>query len=275
MKATIDVSNENQVVVLASDIVYGQRVEWCNAKYRQLSLSLMRPRQNYPYDEYRSYPLIIWLCGGSFAEVDRNIWIPELVEFVKKGYAVASVDYSTIQLTHYPDQLCDIREAIRYLRAHAEELHIIPDKIALMGESAGGYLTALSALAPREDKYTVGEFREYEETVQAAVCWYPCVDMAPLMDTRKEVHLPEDIVNYDNLCELVTEQAPPFLILHGTADTLVPCSHSEQLYQALTEKGVRADFYLINGANHADRHFVNPKVKQLILDFLDEVLAVK
>lgn len=273
MRTVIKTSRGREVITLASTIVYGQRKEWCGTKYRQLSLSFMKPRCHYACDENRVYPLIVWLCGGSFAEVDRNIWIPELTEFVRKGYAVASVDYSTIQLTRYPDQLRDIREAIRFLRAHAEEFHIDPNRIAVMGESAGGYLSALTALAPPLDVSSEEGFLEYSSEVQAVVCLYPCVDIKALLPDRKRINLPEDLEHYDDLCSLVTEKCrTPFLLMHGLADQLVPSEHSEKLYQALQHSGIRSDLYLLEDADHADRYFVAEETKKIITEFLEESL---
>lgn len=275
MRTVIRTSREREVVTLASEIVYAQRKEWCGTKYRQLAMSLMKPRCHYECDEDQVYPLIVWLCGGSFAEVDRNIWIPELTGFVRNGYAVASVDYSTISLTRYPDQLRDIREAIRFIRAHAKEFHIDPNRIAVMGESAGGYLSALAALAPPLDASEEEGFLEYSSEVQSAVCLYPCVDIKALLPDRKRVNLPEDLEHYDDLCSLVNKTCRvPFLLMHGLSDHLVPPEHSEKLYQALQQNGIRSDLYLLEDADHADRYFVAEETKKIITKFLNESLHV-
>ncbi|MDD3337075.1 MAG: alpha/beta hydrolase, partial [Eubacteriales bacterium] len=160
MKQTVQFPVKDHVVTLAADIVYGQRQEWCEAKYRQLKLSFMKPRCHYPYDVPSTYPLVVWICGGSFIEVDRNVWMPELVDLVRHGYAVASVEYSVTSLTRFPQQLEDIKQAIRFLRAHAEELQIQPEHIAIMGESAGGYFSALTALTNHDKRYDKGEYLE-------------------------------------------------------------------------------------------------------------------
>lgn len=268
MRKVIQVPRDEEVITLAAEIVYGQRQEWCHAKYRQLHMSLMKPRCNYPYDEDKKYPLIVWLCGGSFAEVDRNIWMPELVYFAKQGFAVAAVDYSVIQLTRYPDQLVDIKEAIRYIRAHAEEFHVDPQRIAVMGESAGGYLSVLAGITNEETVYDNGTYPEYSSQVQAVVAWYPCVEMEWLVPDRKSVNMAEDVENYPNLSGMVKEGMPPCLLLHGTKDSLVSSEHSEVLYKALEEKGNIADLYLVEGADHADRPFIKEEIKQLIVKFL-------
>ncbi len=273
MKKTLQVPVEDRVVHLAADIVYAQRQEWCEAKYRQLHLSFMKPRCHYLYDERRTYPLLIWLCGGSFAEVDRNVWMPEMVYFAKRGYAVAAVEYSTIQLVRFPDQLEDIKEAIRYLRAHAEELQIQPDHIGIMGESAGGYMSLLVALKGKDRTCDKGAYLDQSSEVQAVCSWYPVTDMS-IMDREhlEEAHCAPDVLRLPTLMDFVTPDLPPFLMMHGTSDVLVGHQHSEKLYEALQKAGVQSDLYLIEGADHADHRFVQDQVKAIMLSFFDSVL---
>ncbi|EOT30597.1 hypothetical protein [Enterococcus saccharolyticus] len=109
---------DKPVINLLPKIVYGHRMEGSNAVYRPLSLSLMRPRMSFPYDEkHTNLPVIIWLFGGSFSAMDRNVWTPELAWFAKRGYAVASIDYSVTARAKFPDQIEDVKLAIRYLKA--------------------------------------------------------------------------------------------------------------------------------------------------------------
>ena len=70
----------------------------------------------------------------------------------------------------------------------------------------------------------------------------------------------------------ITKDCPPFLIFHGTGDTVVPPRQGEALYEALQEKGIESDLYLLEGAEHGDQHFVQKEVKALMLDFLKKHL---
>lgn len=274
MKQQIKVNVTQPAVLLAADIVYSQKQEWCEGKYRQLKCSLLKPRCHYPYDEDRTYPLLVWLCGGSFAEVDRNLWMPEMTYFAKRGWAVLSVDYSTTQLTYWPEQLEDVKAAIRYARAHARDFHIDPDRVAVMGESAGGYLSALAGCTNGAARYEKGDYLEQSSAVQAVVAWYPATELSALCSRPwEETHMPRYVPDYPDLCPLVTGDAPPTLVLHGTGDTLVPCGQGEMLYEALQRAGVDSDLYLIEGANHADHPFVQDEVKAMILEFLNRRLG--
>jgi acetyl esterase/lipase len=273
MKKEIYLPSIQHVACLASEIVYAQRTEWCDSKYRQLKLSLMKPRNHYPYDEQKDYPLIVWICGGSFTEVDRNVWMPELSYFVKRGYAVASVEYSITSLSKFPDQLIDVKEAIRFLKAHAKEFHIQSEHIAVMGESAGGYLSGFLGLTGSSKEFDKGGYLDFSSKVNTSVVLYPVTDMKnnSKFDNLKD-SLPKDVLNYPSLMDYVTKNASSFLLFHGLEDNLVDYSQSELLYNALQKVNVYSDLYLFKGANHADHSFFQPKSKEIILNFLNKTI---
>lgn len=271
MKKTIKVQVKDASIALAAEIVYSHRVRWGNLSYRPLALSFMRQRSR----EGRALPLIVWLCGGGFTEVDRNVWIPDLVWFAKRGYAVASVDYSTAQRSRFPQSAEDVKLAIRFLKAHAGEYGIDPSRIALMGESAGGYLAALCAVTGKSGEFDPGAYEDYDSQVQAAVPWYPPVRIADMQASVGKTTLPGDIAAYVDITRYVTPEAPPFLILHGSGDGLVPLSQGELLYDALQNAGVPAEMVIVEGAEHGDSAFVQDEVKQIILNFLDARLPGK
>jgi acetyl esterase/lipase len=272
MKKTITVALKDPALTLAAQIVYGQRKAWGELTYSPLHLSFMRPR-SWDRGMNRPLPLIVWLCGGAFIEMDRNIWIPELVWFARRGYAVASVDYSTTYRSRYPENAVDIKLAIRYMRAHAAEFGIDPQRIAIMGESAGGYLSAFCALTGRDKGYDTGGYEDYSSEVQAAVPWYPPARMTEMDISPEKLIVPHDIANYADLTKLAKPGAPPFLILHGNRDGLVPLRQGELLYEALEKAQVPVDMYIIEGADHGDTAFLQTEVKELILEFLEKTIA--
>jgi acetyl esterase/lipase len=267
MKKLIRIEKHEPLILLSDTIVYDQKPYWCNSSTRQLCLSFMAPRRCYEYDIDDTRPLIIFLCGGGFAKMDRNVWMGELSWFVKKGYAVASVEYSTLPYTAWPDQITEIKLAIRFLRAHAKRFKIQPDKFVVMGESAGAYLADLAALSSGDKKYDTGGYLDQRSDVQAAVSLY-CVSKLEGV----ELNGSPNFKGFLDLPSLVTPSAPPFLLLHGTDDKMVDCMHSEVLYDALISSGVRSELYLVEGANHADIHFAQTELKEIILSFLDSVL---
>lgn len=272
MKKTISIELKDPALTLAARIVYGQRKAWGELTYSPLCLSFMRPR-SWDKGMNRPLPLIVWLCGGAFIEMDRNIWIPELAWFAKRGYAVASVDYSTSYRSRYPENAEDIKLAIRYMKSRAEEFGIDPRRIAIMGESAGGYLSAFCALTGKDKGYDTGGYEDYTSEVRAAVPWYPPARMAEMNISPEKLIVPHDIANYADLTKLVKPGAPPFLILHGNNDGLVPLSQGELLYEALEKERVPVDMYVIDGADHGDTAFLQTEVKELIFEFLEKTIA--
>ena len=271
----LNVNAKEKVISLGAHVVYGNRREWCDATWRPLELSVMRSRQFFYYDEPEKLPVIVFFCGGGWTNIDHNVWTPELAWFAKRGYAVVSVYYSVTARTRFPMQIEDCKLAIRWLRAHAEQFALDTDRMVVMGESAGGYMAGLTALAGEQRKYDVGEYLQYSSAVRGAICYYPGTDMRVFEDLDPSVAVvPPDIREYDPLPELVTPDSPPMMLLHGTRDSQVPLMQSELLYDALEKNGVRAELVVLNGAEHADAPFFQPETKQMVLDFIDETLKV-
>jgi acetyl esterase/lipase len=261
MKKIISVEKKEPLILMADTIVYSQRPYWCDSTANILSMSFVAPRQFFPYDTRGiKCPVLVFLCGGGFRRMDHGAWMGELAWFAKKGYAVASVQYSTDGGTEFPQQVTEIKEAIRFLRAHNEDLHIDPGKIAIMGESAGAYLAAFVALTNGKKEYEVGGNLDRDSGVCSVIPWYVPCNMGHRND------LP-------GLDTLITKKSPPFLLLHGSADDLVKVEQSEMFYQALNQAGVSVDFYVIEGANHGDVHFVQIEIKEIILEFLNKTLG--
>jgi acetyl esterase/lipase len=273
MKKTVTILEKEPLINLNEGIVYAQRSEWCDASTRQLKISLLRKRQFADYDSRVTWPVIVWLCGGAFTEMDRNVWIPELAWFAKKGYVVASVDYSVTARARFPQQLIDIKEAIRFLRANAEKYGLDPARFAIMGESAGGYLSALAGVTGNIRDYDRGTNLDQSSAVQAAIPWYPVTEIStlPIPDLLADC-LPPDLKKYPDVIKLVNKDTPPYLLLHGTIDSQVPVSQSEKLYDTLQAAGVDSDLIILEGSEHAQATFIQPEIKETILLFLKKHL---
>ena len=260
MKYILDGMREEPVVFLADQIEYGKRLEWGSATYRPLKLSLMKVRQHWDYEPKEALPTIVWICGGAFVRMDRNVWAPELSYYAKHGFAVASVEYSTTAATAFPEQIEDIREAIRFLKEHAKELSLDPDRFVIMGESAGAYLAGLAALTGEKSE-------KGDDSVRGAVLLYPPVALE---------HTPDPVIDVvmkgaPDLTDLVRKTSPSFYILHGMNDRLVSYTESEYLYEAFEKAGAEADLYLIRNCDHADLPAYQTSVKESICAFLKKV----
>jgi len=130
-------------------------------------------------------PLIVWVHGGGWKQGDKN-WIiplrfPPLSRgYFEQGYAIASVEYRFSQHAIFPAQIQDAKAAVRWLRAHAAEYRLDPNRFAAWGASAGGHLVSLLGAAPRAKEFDVGENLDVSSNVQAVVDYYGSVDFSNL-----------------------------------------------------------------------------------------------
>lgn len=271
-------------VLLYTDIVYSNRTnEWKQAIY-PMKLHLMRPFTDMEWKE--RYPLIVWVGGGAWKASTPFRHIPCLSYFARNGYVVASVDYRVSGMDYFPAQIQDVKAAIKYLRLHADEYGIDPEKIAVMGDSAGGHLSALAGTSGDQEIFQTPDYPEVSCRVQAVVDLYGPSDFLQMPGADKPElgflwQMPESLLfgGHVTVKREMAEKAspityingdtPPFLLLHGTDDHTVSVRQSEILYEALEKAGVEVDLYELKGADHATPHFVQPEVQELILSFLD------
>ena len=281
MKKTLKPETTKPQYVVTTDITYAQVDSWCGHCRRDLKLDLIYPEDG----EGKTYPCIVWICGGAWQRMDKAAHLAYLGTLAQEGFVVASVEYRTSNEGTHPMQLCDIKAAIRYLRAYAKRYRINSEKFGVMGESAGGYLTCMAAL-DQDKKLDTGEYLEYSSQVQAACPWYPPTDAShfPYDDVEKAAMSSESLLMgfnvmthpqeaYENSpVSKVTPDAPPFLLIHGTKDSTVPFSQSEELYDALEAAGCDVTLLALDGAEHADLMFFQDEVWQQIIAFFKRTL---
>ena len=285
MKKKISIPVKQEVLSLINDISFSCVPAWYGATMQNLKMSILCPkvRENHP-----PCPLIIWICGGAFRQVERAVWVPEMMYFARRGYVVASVEYRTSNRAMFPGALNDVKSAIRYLKAHAREFCIDKEKIVIMGESAGGTLASLAGVTGSYKEFDVGDNLEYDSKVNAVVDFYGLMDLMQVelgekgnfthdvppfvvkdwlgLDYTEEEGKRAGAINY------VDENTPPFLILHGNGDVCVDLKQSEMMYETLQSKGVESEFYILENAGHGDDAFYQEETKQIVLDFIERVL---
>jgi acetyl esterase/lipase len=232
-------------------------------------------------------PLIIHIHGGAFKMGSKEQGVP--LEYLSRGYAVASINYRLSQHAKFPAQIEDCKAAVRWLRAHATEYGIDPNRIAAWGASAGGHLAAMLGTTGDTREFDVGEHLDQSSRVQAVVDYFGPTDFLQ-MDAQRlpngMTHDPADSPesqllggaiqeNPDKAARAspltyVTRDDPPFLICHGDADPMVPHHQSELLEAALRQAGVPVTFYTVKGGGHG--RFSDPKVAELTQEFLEKHL---
>jgi acetyl esterase/lipase len=219
-------------------------------------------------------PVVIWTGGSAWrADTGKNTARGIAAQLNPAGYAVAGVSIRSSSQIVFPGQLHDIKAAIRWLRANAAKYNLDPDRIAIMGDSSGGWTTAMAAVtgdAP-EMEGTVG-ITGISSAIQAAVAFYPptnfltmdawalrkcngpeCHDTEGSPESRLvgcAIQTCPEKVKAANPVTYVTPADPPILILHGNSDPLVPHNQGEQLYMALNKACRQATFISLPKAGH-------------------------
>jgi acetyl esterase/lipase len=219
-------------------------------------------------------PVVVFLHGGGWRVGSRHAAGPAyrgasptpFERVAQAGVAVASVDYRLSGEATWPAQLHDVKAAVRWLRSRADELGLDPERIGAWGESAGGHLAELLGLVT--DPWLEGDVGIVgtSSAVSVVVAWYAPSDLAavaadlgadPLDPATREAQLlgapaPEvrELAAQASPISHVGPDAPPFLLLHGGADRLIPCVQSERFHAALVEAGVEAELDLYEDADH-------------------------
>ncbi len=281
MRETLKIKVEAPQYSVVTGVTFAQVDAWFGHTRRDLKMDII-----YPEDETKKYPCVVWICGGAWIRLDRSAHLAYLTELARAGFVVASVEYRTTNEGPFPIQLTDVKAGIRYLKALSDRYHIDPERVGVMGESAGGYLAAMAALA--EDRaFDVGAFTEFSSKVQAACPWYPPADVtgfsypspveaAASMESMllgKNVMLNREEAIKICPVSFVTKEAPPFLIIHGNNDHTVPFSQGEILHDRLEEAGADVKLLVLEGADHADMPFFQEELWQRIIAFFQDKLG--
>jgi len=194
---------------------------------------------------------LIWVHGGGWTEGDKAPLLPSLAD---TGCLVASLNYRMFPAFRFPAMIEDVKAAIRYLRAHAVAINLDPDRIALIGHSAGGHLVALAGLAGEEAGWDVGPYLEQSSRVQAVVPMAGPTDLTrPYPDWAGELF--EGVFGNERLASAspvthVHPDAPPFMIVHGDKDDVVFVDQAYALHAALVAAGVPVELVILKNAGH-------------------------
>ena len=238
------------------------------------------------------FPVIVDIHGGGwYYGAKSSLKIKPVLQGLKRGYAVVSLQYTWSVHGHFPIQIYDIKAAIRYLRANAAAYHINPDKIGLWGLSAGAHLASLAgtgAAVPQLEDLDMGNPRE-SSAVQCVVALYPIIDITKLERQHRQYGMnPNEACTNDGMapCKVpylfalanpenyITKDCPPFFIQHGLADTVVPFQQSI-LFADKLEKIIGQDkvtLELFSQVDHAEAFFRTPENTEKIFTFLDKYL---
>ena len=289
----LDVEIVEPEISVQQNITFAQYFTW---PQNRLTMDIFRPATK------EKTPAIIFVPGGWWLTSPKDAGTKIAMKLAAEGFAVASIEYRHIVEANYIDIIGDVKAAVRYIRAHADEFNIDKNKIAIMGASAGGYLSTMVGVTGGIKKFDFGENLNQSSEVQAVIDIFGPSDLtkiaADYSDDMQKIYnsasggssllvngmggyknnkggsildTPETAKD-SNPITYINKNTPPFLIFHGNADKTISPSQSKILYDALTEKGVDCDYYIINGGGHNFKYFYQPKIFNIIVNFLNRTL---
>jgi acetyl esterase/lipase len=250
-------------VILRPDVTYAV------AGSEKLLLDVAMPATPGPH------PAVVCLHGGAWRSGSRkelsrgsrwyDLGMPgqSLTQILAgRGFVAVSVGYRFAPDNKFPAQIEDAKTAVRFLRANAAKFRIDPDRIAALGFSSGGHLAALLGTADESAGFDGTLYPEESSRVQCVVDFFGPSDLtlyaetpgienayfAPLLGGRSRDKI--ELYRKASPVEYVSKDDPPFLIVQGTADLLVPAIHSERLHEKLTAAGVDSTLITVKGKGH-------------------------
>ncbi len=236
-------------------------------------------------------PLIVFVQGSGWTTPNLNYELPMLCGYAQEGIAVATVSHRSTAAGHpFPAYLQDVQCAIRFLRAHAARYGIDPERVAAFGTSSGGNTVCLLGLTGDDPRYRTEEYADQSDRVCGVVSCFGPMDLVTLFEERKKAgdvsarmtlllgprqeEWPDKLREFSPYHRVVNGQEyPPFHLLHGTGDPLVPHAQMERMFERLRAAGANAQAYYVDGAEH-EGNFWSPEVRDVIHDALLQALAV-
>jgi acetyl esterase/lipase len=209
------------------------------------------------------YPLIIYIHGGAWLSGDKNAF-PSF-KLLQGGYATASINYRLTDKAIFPAQIEDCKRAVAWLRSNASLLKVDPNRFGVWGASAGGHLVALLGTTNDAKSPPWATPPGTSARVQAVCDWCGPSDlltMAEQSDPRHNVmgavakllggppSERQGLAKEASPTTYATKGCPPFLIMHGDKDDLVPILQSKELCDALKKKGADCTFETVDGPHN-------------------------
>lgn len=234
-----------------------------------------------PLPKDQRTPAVVIIHGGGWNGGDKRATreINIGTNLALRGYVGMSINYalSTGGKVTWPQYLHDCKTAVRWLRKNADRLQVNPERIGVIGGSAGGNIAAMLAVTgPGDGLDPAGPYGEFSCRVQCAVDLYGPAELLEYHDVKMLGQTRAEAPERYRAASPTTyadRSDPPILILHGTADTTVEVKQSELLAAALQKAGVPHELVIVEGAPHT--FHLQPKqrdLRPLVLGFFDQHL---
>jgi acetyl esterase/lipase len=222
--------------------------------------------------------VLFMVSGGWFSRwQEPSARIDSFQRLLDKGITVFAVHHGSAPLFKVPDAVADVRRAVRHVRSNAAAFGIDANRLGVWGGSAGGHLSLMLGLASDAGNPEAKDpLERVSSAIKAVVAYYPPVDLRQMTGPSRRF----PALDFDNKLAadispllFVDANDPPTLIIHGSADTLVPIASGRSIYDALKTAGVVTQFIEIEGGDHG---FTNPehraRASQAMADWFAEKL---
>jgi len=268
-----------------ADLVQLKDIDYVGTGNPRQKLDLVLPKDR----AGKKRPMVVFIHGGGWLAGRKEDGLEVIRHIAASGdYATATINYRLSQEAVWPAQIYDCKAAIRFLRGKADEYGIDPDKIGVMGFSAGGHLVSMLGTGNDEPSLegTLGKFAKVSSRVQCVVNFFGPTDFLTFFD--KDPNL-EKLSGQNMAAQLlgrnkeeiaanakaaspvtwITKDDAPFFTAHGTKDNLVPFAQATEIDAALEKAGVETHLVAMEGAGHG---FANADLNNRIRLFLDKHL---
>ena len=228
-------------------------------------------------------PLIFFLHGGGWLKGSKADGRGFAFRMVARGYAVACPDFRSSSEAQFPAQLEDCKAAVRWLRASAARYRLDAAHFGVTGVSSGGHLAAMLGVTGSNHLFDSRAHMGESSSVQAACVFFGPTDLFRLYETSSALRTPQagevarllggdprvqrQEAELANPATHLQADASPFLLLHGTEDTVVPPEQSRLFYDALAKQRIPVHLHLIHGAGHTGPAFVAPEINAMVDEF--------
>ncbi len=239
-------------------------------------------------------PLVVYIHPGGWSSGSSSMGAEYAAYLVPAGFAVASINYRLSGDSVFPAQINDCKGAIRWLRANATRYNLDPNNVGAFGHSAGAHLAALvgtsggitmatSGAVTMDLEGSVGGNTQYSSMVQAVADFFGPSNLVEFYKITTQgsgtnlvgcaISTCPDKAKLASPTTFVSRAAPPFLIMHGTADDVVPFSQSQLMDSALRAAGATVSFTPVQGANHGfDAAWSKPEIQTAVVNFFTKYL---
>jgi acetyl esterase/lipase len=279
--AVASASGQKQPAV-PDGVTFETGIEYTNPDDQHLKLNMARPKGDGPF------PAVVCIHGGGFRAGKRESYDALTIKLAERGYVAVTVSYRLAPKYPFPAAIHDTKAAVRWLRAHAKQYHIDPDRIGATGGSAGGHLAQFLGVTGDVKEFEgTGGHAEQSSKVKCVVNVYgpsdftksygksvDAADVLPLflggnLEKARALHIKASPLYW------VTPNAAPTLFIHGTEDKYVHVEQAEWIHDKLKAASVETELLKLEGAGHGFKGKDAETAEKALFAFFDKHLKAK